>query len=196
MFKRTLLGAIIGLAIFGMVGKAHAVLITNTYAYQGAQILPGNTITGTISITASSFRNLLVSLADTTSCLAHSCSFQMTNGSGLNTWNNSNIGASRFDILWDVNGNIQDWFMAIGSGPFGLFSQNFVGTSSVGDRVVDNGTLIPGPGSATNGIAGVWTLTSTTAVSVPEPGTLVLFALGLSVIILISRRRRPQAAAV
>ena len=167
--------------------------ITNTYSYQGQPIAAGGTsrtITGSFTITSNNFSNLLFDLAIPTQCTPLNCSFSMTD-SVSQTWNQSNIGASFFIVQFDVVGNISEWFIHIGSGPFGLFMDKVNGSSVVGDRIVDNGTFYPGPnGSFTNGVAGSWTLTSTTGTgSVPEPGVLGLLALGLlSLIVLRSRQ--------
>ena len=117
----------------------------------------------------------------------------MTNGIGLNTnWSPSTIGGgSNFGIYFDTFGNIENWYIFVGSGQNVLFATSF---SPFGDAVDNNGTWIPGPGSSnTNNSPGAWTLVSSTGGSpIPEPGTLALF--GLSLAGLGFARRRKAAA--
>lgn len=158
--------------------------ITNTYSYQGQPIATGGvprTITGSFTITSENFSNLLFNLADPSYCTPLNCSFSMTD-SVSQTWNQSNIGASFFNVQFDAAGNIFEWFIHIGSGPFGLFMDKYLDTNNVlvqGDYIVDNGTTYPAPNQS-NGIAGAWTLTSTTGTpgNVPEPAMLGLLLLG------------------
>jgi hypothetical protein len=184
---RILFGALVCVVLWTAAGIVNAVPITRTYTYQGQEVSPGNTITGQFTVTANSFSNLLFDLTQPSYCTALNCSFEMTNGSPLNTWNQSNIGASFFNVAFDAAGNIATWFIHVGSGPFGLFA-DYQPPTFIGDRVVDNGTQYPA-GGGTNGTPGVWTLASTTETfGIPEPAMVWLFAAGLLALALCRQR--------